>query len=166
MRTGRYLWGSLALLLCGALAGGCGNGGSGSTQKVSQVALSLKTEQTATGETVTLSAANAAELHQLSCRIAYNPQALRFVDVSQGTLVDSRAVFFSTAKGEGYVPVAFTYHAGEDIPQGSGDIAQLHFEVIDPNADKGLAIVSDNELLIARDALRNSIPVKLQGASR
>ena len=165
MRTGRYLWGTLALLLCGLL-GACANGGSGgSGQKASQVVLSLSSTRTPGGETVTLHAANASDLHQLSCRIAYNPQALRFLEAERGGLVDSRALFFTTAKGREYVPVAFTYHAGEAIPGGSGEIAQLHFEVLDTRADPGLRLITASEVLVARDALRRDIPVRVEGAA-
>src|SRR5688572_16181030 len=167
MRTGRYLRGILALLLCGLLATACGNGSTGGTgQRISQVTLSLQPDQTPTGQTVSLQATNAADLHQLSCRVAYNPDALRFVDATRGELVDSRALFFTTSKGEAYVPVAFTYHAGEKIPSGSGAIAQLRFEVLDANTDPGLRVVSDDELLVARDAQRRSIPVSVKGVAR
>jgi predicted small secreted protein len=167
MRTGRYLRGILTLLLCSLLATACGNGtGSGTGQRVSQVALSLQNDQTPTGQTVSLQAANADNLHQLSCRIAYNPEALRFVDAARGELVDSRALFFTTSKGEAYVPVAFTYHAGEKIPAGTGAIAQLRFEVLNAGADPGLRVVTDDELLVARDASRRTIPVRVQGALR
>jgi hypothetical protein len=165
MRIGRYLWGMLALLLCGALAVACGKSNGGADgQKSSQVSLALKVEQTASGETVSIHAGNSSDLHQLSCRIAYNPRALRFVDAERGDLVNSHAVFFITSKGEAYVPVAFTYHPGEVIPGASGDIAQLHFEVIDASADHGLHIVGDSGVLIARDAQRQDLPVKLEAA--
>jgi hypothetical protein len=166
MRTGRYLRGIFALLLCGALAA-CANGGSGGTgQRLSQVTLSLTTDKTTAGETVTLHAANTSDLHQLSCRIAYNPLALRFVDAQRGELVDTRALFFTTSKGETYVPVAFTYHAGEAIPDGYGDVAELHFEVLDANADPQLAIIEDEDLLLARDWHKHDVPVRVEGVTR
>ena len=111
--------------------------------------------------TVTLHAADCASLHQLACRIAYNPRALRFNTASRSELVDSRAVFFSTAKGEGYVPVAFTYHPGEAIPAASGAVATLTFDVLDPAADTGIVLIDDEQFLIARDGARRSLHVRL-----
>ena len=164
----RLCWGILSALLCAALLTACGMGvGSGTGQKgTAQVRLSLKVDKGPAATTVTLHAANAGDLHQLSCRIAYNPLALRFVDSARGELVDSRAVFFTTAKGAGYVPVTFTYHSDEKIPAGSGSVATLHFQVIDTAADTGLRILQDEDMLIARDPAHRAVPVVVTGAAR
>lgn len=156
----------LAALLCALLLGACGGGGKGGGGQMApaRLALSLGVEQSAQMVTVSLDAGGATGLHQLSCRVTYNPAALRYVDAQRGTLVDSRAVFFTTAKGGGYVPVAFTYHPGEQIPAARGSVATLTFEVLDPGGDFGVSLIDDSELLIARDALKRDIAVDTAGA--
>jgi hypothetical protein len=166
MRTRGANWSVLAAALCVLLLSGCGGTLSGPKRGTARVALELETLAAAEQLTVTLSASDASELHQLACRVAYNPDALRFTGAERGTLVDSRAVFFTTAKGAGYVPVAFTYHTGETIPASSGCIATLRFDVLDASADTGVALVQDAEFLVARDALKRSIDVRVSGAAR
>jgi hypothetical protein len=156
----------LAGAVCALLLAACG-GGSGAPGKASsRVDLSLSSAKVGAQLQVTLSAANAQQLHQLACRIAYDPQALRFAEARRGALVTSSAVFFSTTKGEGYVPVAFTYHPGEQLPQSSGSVATLTFDVLDADSDTGLRVVHDEDYLIARDAVRRSIAVTISGVAR
>jgi len=97
-------------------------------------------------------AADAAELYQAACRVAYNPAALQPVAARRGSLFDGRAAFLVKLDCAGYVPCAFTYHPGESAPAGQGEIVRLTFRVLDPQAEPGLALVSDPRFLIARDA--------------
>ncbi|MDQ3024627.1 MAG: cohesin domain-containing protein [bacterium] len=157
---------SLAGLLCALTLSACSMGAGTPQKGTARVALNLTTETGSQLATVTLNAANAAELHQLACRVEYNPQVLRFTGAQRGELVTASAVFFSTDKGAGYVPVAFTYHAGEKTPTNSGSVATLSFEVLDSNADTGVRLVSDEDYLIARDSIKRSIPVIISGVAR
>jgi hypothetical protein len=152
---------ALALLLCGC----AGLKGGGGGKAVAQVGLSLAAETRGATVAATLSASNATGLHQLACRVSYDPLAVRPAGAERGALVDGRAAFFSTTKAEGYVPVAFTYHPGEALPAGSGSVATLQFDVLDPSRDPDLTLIRDPEFLIARDALRRDIPVVV-GATR
>lgn len=141
---------SLALLACG--------GGSSTPELPVQkdggaVQLSVHSESLDDSTVrVLVSADDAAELYQLSCRLTFDPAVVRPVTTTRGTLVDQRAVFFTSDQPEAYVPVAFTYHPGEAIPAASGTIARLEFSVIDPAGNPGFGLVTDEEFLIANDS--------------
>lgn len=112
-----------------------------------------------------LTVSDATQLYQLSCRIAFDPLALRPVHAERGSLVDSRAVFFAPLdrpQSAGYVPLAFTYHSGEAMPAASGEIAALEFEVLDPGRAPGIRLLTDPQYLIARNSLGQPLTVNLE----
>jgi len=160
---------TLVALLCSVLLSACGGGGGGASASASRsdptVRLSLSVQTTSQQVTVTLSADNARALHQLACRIAYNPQALRYRGSVRGSLVDQRAVFFTTARASAYVPVAFTYHAGEQTPASSGPIATLTFDTLDASQPFGLHVLEDGNYLIARDDGRHPLALTISGGT-
>ena len=102
---------------------------------------------------VVLEAADAADLYQLSCRLGFSPEAVRPISVYRGSLVDERAVFFTSDIPVAYVPVAFTYHPGEVIPAASGTLAVCEFELLDPGGDPNFGLITDDMFLIANDSL-------------
>lgn len=121
------------------------------------VTLALSSAPASEGQLgVTLRASGAADLYQMSLRLAYDPRAVRPLDLQRGALIDERAVFFSgvdqpAARAAAYVPVAFTYHPGEAIPAASGELLRLRFEVLDSGRDPGLKLITASDYLIARD---------------
>ena len=163
MRARRAARKGLAVILAAVLsafaAGGCGgSSGSGGGEHSStadrpgSVALYLDSRLVGGQWEVAVRAADATELYQAACRVAYNPAALQPVAARRGSLVDGRAAFFVKLDCAGYVPCAFTYHPGESAPAGEGEIVVLAFRIVDPRGDPGLALVSDPLFLVARDA--------------
>lgn len=174
----------LALSACASLRGAAGQSEAGSnsgsapvdfrnlpTTPAGSIGLSLAaletTETPAASLRVSLRVSEAAQLYQLSCRLAYNPQALAPRQVLRGALIDSRAVFFAPLEAgasKAYLPLAFSYHPGEAIPAASGELASFEFEVLDAGADPGLALLTDEEYLLARNSLGQPLTVKLEVA--
>ena len=165
----------LALVACG----GGGNGATGpfhtdtgvgadpvfaqqSPADFPRVGLSLTSKESGQGRTVILSAADATELYQLSCRISYDSASVSPLTVERGALIDERAVFFSTTQAAGFVPLAFTYHPGEAIPASAGELVRIEFEVLDASRDAGFAIIEDNEFLIANDHLGQPLVLEIE----
>jgi Cohesin domain len=113
----------------------------------------------------TLSVSNAALLYQLSCRVTYDPLAVKPVVASRGELVGDGAAFFAPlAAAPDYVPLAFTYHPGESIPAERGALARIEFEVLDAARKSGIAVVSDPQYIIARTSLNQTLSAELGGA--
>jgi hypothetical protein len=134
--------------------------------------LRLSLASTDSGSTISTSVKleGAANLHQMSLRLAYDPLAVRPVSVQRGALVDNRAVFFSAfdkpaAQAAGLVPIAFTYHPGELIPGDSGSLASIDFEVLDAGRSPALRVIPDNEFLLARDRQGGAVAVKLEAGN-
>ncbi|MCC7479305.1 hypothetical protein IT575_12735 [bacterium] len=170
-----------AALMLLALLAACGGGGKAapagsSGQNAGQsdssgrgVSLALSTATEGDGMLrLSISASGATSLHQMSLRLAYDPRAVRPVDVERGALIDERAVFFSApdkpaAREAAYVPVAFTYHPGEVIPGSSGELLSMRFEVLDSGRDPGLQLIRDEKFLLARDRSGEDLQV-LTGA--
>jgi len=145
----------LSVLAGGGCGGSSGSGGgahSSTADHPGSVALFLDSRLVGDQWEVAVRAADATELYQAACRVAYNPAALQPVAARRGSLVDGRAAFFVKLDCAGYVPCAFTYHLGEGTPAGEGEIVRLAFRIVDPRGDPGLALVSDPLFLIARDA--------------
>lgn len=173
-RLGLALLLLLALSACGGGGGKttpAGNQGDGTGQPAGSpaarsISLSLSNTTPSAGLLDSrLMVSGADTLHQLSARVAYDPRAVRPLEVQRGGLVDSRAIFFSgenkaAARAAAYVPVAFTYHAGELIPGASGSIAELRFEVLDPALDPGIRLIQSEEFLLAYD--RDKQPLKVE----
>lgn len=112
--------------------------------------------------TAQVEASQASLLYQLSCRLAYDPLAVKPVLAERGGLVDSRAIFFAPlAAAPGYVPLAFTYHPGEAIPAPGGSVARIEFEVLDASREPGLHLLADPAYLLARTALNQPLRVEL-----
>lgn len=152
-------WCALTLtvvLFLGLIA--CGGGGStppdtAAPARTPAFQLNLGTDPTVAGRlTARLSVSDAAELYQLSCRVAYDPAVLRPVECRRAALVTTDATFFTTLTAGSYIPVAFTNHAGVPLPAAAGVLAELEFEIIDPLATPRLSLVTDSEYLIARDS--------------
>jgi hypothetical protein len=169
----RWQWAVLAALAGAALyLTACGGGSSPATSQPRNSAattLTLSTRSDAGTLTASISLTGAGRLHQLSCRVSYDPAAVRPVAATRGSLVDPRAVFFSApdaqpALDRACVPVAFTYHPGEGIPADSGTVAQLTFAVLDAARDPQLRLIDDPQYLIARDAQRAPVEITPQVA--
>jgi len=148
----------LAILSLAAWLFGCG-GGSGDTQPqvqpeatVPDVRLSLTaTPLNPDRVVVSLAAADAEELYQLSCRITYDPAEVQPADVATGKLVDERAAVFTSTQPADYVPCAFTYHPGESIPTAQGELFSVEFTLADPTATPQFGLITDEDYLIAND---------------
>jgi hypothetical protein len=141
------------------------------TAPAGSIGLALASLEAAESQTGTLRISlrvnEAAQLYQLSCRITYNPQAVAPRAVQRGVLVDSRAVFFApleAAAAEAYLPLAFSYHPGEAIPAASGELASLEFDVLDAGLAPGIAVLTEEQYLIARNSLGQPLAVKLEVA--
>ncbi len=165
------LWTTLAAALLLALLSSCGGDGRAGTTSGNQsevpagqqpgkgrsISLALSASTQSDGLLrATLKVSGADTLHQMSLRLAYDPRAVRPVEVERGALVDQRAVFFSAAdrpaaQAGAYVPVAFTYHQGEQIPSGNGELLSARFEVLESGRDPGLQLITSPDFLIARD---------------
>ncbi|MBN2081436.1 hypothetical protein JW859_04420 [bacterium] len=136
----------------------CG-GGSGDTQpqvQPEQSAPDLQLSLTATPLdanriVVSLTAADADELYQLSCRVTYDPAVVQPVSAVTGVLVDERAAVFTSTQPADYVPCAFTYHPGESMPAAQGELFSVEFTLADPAATPQFGLVTDAEFLIAND---------------
>jgi hypothetical protein len=111
---------------------------------------------------VTLRAKDAHRLHQLSCRLQYDPAAVRLLEVRPGGLPPDDAVFFSSDRLPGVAALAFTCRPEQPLDSSSGKIAVLQFEVLDSTIDPGIALLRDPEYLIARDSLRRDLDVFLE----
>jgi hypothetical protein len=148
----------------------CGGGSSVAPQSAAQppaaqpdIALRVAAEPAANSfQTVELRARDVAELYQLSCRIAFDPSAVEPLQCSRGALVDDRAAFFSTTVADGYVPIAFTYHAGEAIATSAGSLAAIEFRILDDSIDPGYHLIDNEEYLIARDSAGQALTVALE----
>lgn len=151
---------SLALLACG--------GGSSTPELPVQkdggaVQLSVHSESLDDSTVrVLVSADDAAELYQLSCRLTYDPVAVRPLTTTPGSLVDQRALFFTSDRPEAYVPVAFTYHPGEAIPAASGTLAVCEFELLDAGSGPAFDLIQDPEFLIAADSLGRKLSLTVE----
>jgi len=148
----------------------CGGGSSVAPQSAVQpptaqpdLALRVAAEPAANSlQAVELRASDVGELYQLSCRIAFNPAAVEPLQCNRGALVDDRAAFFSTTAASGFVPVAFTYHAGEAIATPAGSLAAIEFRIIDDSIDPGYHLIDDEEYLIARNSAGQALTVALE----
>ncbi len=153
---------SLALLACG---GGSTASGPAAPSASNAIRLSLHAESLKDSTVRVLIQANdAAELYQLSCRLIYDPVAVRALAATPGSLVDQRAVFFTSDWPDGYVPVAFTYHPGETIPAASGTIATCEFELLGSSEQPAFDLLRDPEYLLAADARGAALPVSVEAA--
>lgn len=127
------------------------------------LSLDLTVEEAAeAGERVTLTAKSAGELYQMSFRLGFNPEAVRPLAVERGELVDDRAVFFTTMSPDEFVPVAFTYHPGEEIPSDEGVLVVFEFEVVDSDKPPEYSLVKDPEFLIANDRNGRALEIELE----
>lgn len=153
------------LLLCS-----CGGGGSQKSSDTpaldssSMLLLTLRSTDSSDGQvSVSLLAENTAGLYQLSTRLSFNPAAVRPLGPAQrGSLIASDSIFYSNDRQNSYVPVAFSNRRAESISQSSGELFQLHFEVLNPALDPQFNLQRDAEFLIARDNSARDIDVQVE----